>query len=720
MKSLNAPPLRILLASQDQRLRTTVSEQLERAGFATLEAGKPRTAALYRRKFQPDLVLLELDFSRETTGPALCRQLLDPTQGAVLPLLLLARAQDLVLAQAAFDNGADDIMLLPVHPTLLAQRCRRLIESSRTLRSLRHRERILEHAERLAGMGSWEWDSQTGRLYVSKQFNRILGLPDHHVTRVRDVLQQLPETERRKIISHFQQADSKDKGTISLQHRVPVAGQPHRILRHEARFILHNERDYSVYGTIQDITEEAAHREQILYLAYYDSLTRLPNRVFFRCHLDYAMEQATDSRLAVMVLNLDLFARVNNSLGHGAGDELLQKVAERLTRVFADDQATRITPGAIDDQASPEPVSNKLARLDGDQFAILLRDFSTLDDVIRFAQNLLLQLTEPFSLAGNSVVLTASLGIALYPVNGLEPEALMRNAEAAMTHAKRQGRNRYQFYASDIDSKSKQRLAVENDLRHAVRQQALSLHFQPKLHLRSDTVHSVEALVRWQHPVRGAMSPSQFVPMAEETGLIHELGGWLINAACHQARSWNQAGLPPLRIAVNLSPVQIRSETLVATLRKGFLQHRIPPSQLEVEVTETVLLEDSERVLQTLQGIRKLGVRVALDDFGTGYSSLSYLTRFPFNTLKIDRSFVSQCLQRGQAAAVIHTIIQLCKNLNLEVVAEGVESYQELKFLRDHRCDAVQGHYLSAALDAGELARFIENRAWSPRLQGLN
>ncbi|HCB41345.1 MAG TPA: hypothetical protein DEP79_16690 [Gammaproteobacteria bacterium] len=263
-----------------------------------------------------------------------------------------------------------------------------------------------------------------------------------------------------------------------------------------------------------------------------------------------------------------------------------------------------------------------------------------------------------------------------------------------------------------MDFKSKERLSVENDLRHAIRHNELELHYQPKLHLKSGSIHSVEALVRWNHPVRGLVSPSQFVPMAEEIGLINELGEWLINKACLQAKRWNEDGRPPIRIAINLSPIQIRGNSLVQMIRNALLTYRLAPSQLEVEITETVLLEDTNRVLRTLDGIRNLGVKVALDDFGTGYSSLSYLTRFPFNTLKIDRSFVSQCTQQGQAAAIIHTIIQLCKNLNLEVVAEGVEQFEELKFLLDHRCDVVQGHYFSPALSASELTDYIEKQSW--------
>jgi len=718
LKTVNQQQQTILIVNSCDQDRIAISDSLSEAGFGTVEAKNPKLALIYFKQIQPDLVLLDLDMPDVNGGLELCGQLAAAAKYANTPILALSRHNDMDLALTAFDAGASDFVIHPINNLILIQRCRYQIRSSQNLVSLKRRERILEHAERMAQMGSWEWESKTQRLYVSKEFNRILGFEENHPTSVRDVLNRLNEKERMKVVSHFQQANSRHQGKITLHHQLKSDAGIGRTLRHEARFILHSANEYSVYGTIHDITEEVAHKDQILQLAYYDALTQLPNRTFFKTHLDHAIKLARQKGhlLAVIVLDLDLFTRINNSLGHEAGDELLKKVSNRLLRSFDDTNSTALNMRAIDPQAPAEPMSNKIARLEGDQFAILINKFTKLDEVILFVQRLLKQLVTPFTLQGNNIVLTASAGIALYPVNGLGTEMILRNADAAMHFAKSQGRNNFHFYSSDIDSKSKERLSVENDLRHAIRHNELELHYQPKLHLKSGSIHSVEALVRWNHPVRGLVSPSQFVPMAEEIGLINELGDWLINKACLQAKRWNEDGLPPIRIAINLSPIQIRGSSLVQMIRNALLTYRLAPSQLEVEITETVLLEDTNRVLRTLDGIRNLGVKVALDDFGTGYSSLSYLTRFPFSTLKIDRSFVSQCNQQGQAAAIIHTIIQLCKNLNLEVVAEGVEKYEELKFLLDHRCDVVQGHYFSPALSASELTDYIARQSWVPLL----
>jgi len=714
LKTVNLHQHTILIVNGNDHDRIALSDSLNDAGFGTVEAKNPKLAVIYFRQIQPDLVLMDLDMPDVQGGLKLCGVLTAAARSSNTPIIVLSKHNDMELAATAFDAGASDFVLHPINNLILIQRCRYQIRSSQNLMSLKRRERILEHAERMAHMGSWEWESKTRRLYVSKEFNRILGFEENHQTSVRDVLDRLDNQERKKIIEHFQQTNSKHQGKITLHHRLKSDAGIGPTLRHEARFILHDGTDYSVYGTIHDITEEVAHKDQVLQLAYYDALTQLPNRTFFKTHLDHAIKLARGSGhlLAVILLDLDLFTRINNSLGHEAGDELLKKVSNRLLRIFDDSKCTALNMRAIDPQAPDEPMTDKIARLEGDQFAILINKFTKLDEVILFVQKLLKQLVTPFTLQGNNIVLTASAGIALYPVNGLGTEMLLRNADAAMHFAKSQGRNNFHFYSSDIDFKSKERLSVENDLRHAIRHNELELHYQPKLHLKSGSIHSVEALVRWNHPVRGLVSPSQFVPMAEEIGLINELGEWLINKACLQAKRWNEDGRPPIRIAINLSPIQIRGNSLVQMIRNALLTYRLAPSQLEVEITETVLLEDTNRVLRTLDGIRNLGVKVALDDFGTGYSSLSYLTRFPFNTLKIDRSFVSQCTQQGQAAAIIHTIIQLCKNLNLEVVAEGVEQFEELKFLLDHRCDVVQGHYFSPALSASELTDYIEKQSW--------
>lgn len=718
----NIDPRKFTVLIVDAQRNTQVIHILNEAGFNTVEANSTQLALLYFDQMQPDLVLMRLLLPDLDQGAGLCRQIRTQRQNGAVPILVLSDENSTEVISQAFDAGATDVIISPVNPLLLVKRTQYLIRANRTLRSLEDRERVLEQAERIASLGSWEWNNKSNTLIVSREFNRILGLEEEAQPTIFDILDMMPEAEKSKLVKHFRQKDSKHQGTITLNHKLQTETGITRILRHEAQFKLLNDVDYSIFGTIHDITDEVVHKDQILHLAYYDSLTQLPNRTFYKTHLEFAIQHArrNNGLLAVVVFDLDLFTRINNSLGHEAGDELLKQVADRLQRTYSDTECTKLNMSAIDPQAPAERMTDKLARLEGDQFALMVYNFDGLDSVILSAQRIMRQVSTPFLLRGNSIVLTASAGIALYPVNGQNAETLLRNADAAMHFAKSQGRNSFHFYSSDIDFKSRERLSMESDLRQAIRLDELQLYFQPKVHLKSGTIRSVEALVRWQHPTRGEISPAEFVSMAEEIGLINDLGIWLINRACRQAKQWNEEGLPPIRVAINLSPVQIRTGMVVGNIKSALQKHGIPPSQLEVEITETVLLEDTQRVMRTLEGIRRLGVRVALDDFGTGYSSLSYLTRFPFNTLKIDRSFVSRCARHPQSAAIIHTIIQLCKNLNLEVVAEGVETEKELQFLIDHRCDYIQGYYFSEALSAEDLSHYIKRQSWSQLLGRLN
>lgn len=711
----------VLVVDSDNAIRFAVCDTLRSAGLKVIEAKTGETGLDLFQQIKPDLVLLDLILP-DLNGFELCRTIRNREPGAHIPIMIMTRADDVESIVLAFDAGATDFITKPLHHVILEQRIRYLLRTSRAFKALRQREQRLENAERIAQLGSWEWDSKSRQMFVSREFNRLLGFAPDHPTTVRDVFQVMPEHERRSLVEHFQQQGSRQQGTITLEHAFHDLNGRRRVIRHEAEFINHDADHYTVIGTLHDITAAVASKEQILQLAYYDSLTGLPNRTFFKAHLELAITQARAAGvpLAIIVVGIDLFTRVNHSLGYDAGDELLKLVSQRLLQAFDDPGCTRLVHGAIDPHSTDTELCDKLARLEGDQFVVLMHRFSKLDNIILLIQKMMKRLATPFTLRGSNVVLTASAGVAMYPVNGQGSELLLRNADAALQFAKSQGRNNFRFYSGEIDTKSKERLSIENDLRHAIRHNELQLHYQPKVHLRQRDVRSVEALLRWRHPVKGMISPAQFVPMAEELGLINELGVWLLNEACRQTRQWNEQGLPPIRTAINLSPIQIRSGSLVEDVRKALEKNGLIPNQLEVEITETVLLEDSQRVMRTLEGLRSLGVKVALDDFGTGYSSLSYLTRFPFTTLKIDRCFVTDCVRNAQSAAVVHAIIQLCKNLSLEVVAEGVETEQELQFLFQHRCDLIQGFYFSPALDADGLANFIRRRSWIDQLDDMN
>jgi len=443
---------------------------------------------------------------------------------------------------------------------------------------------------------------------------------------------------------------------------------------------------------IQRKQAEAALREseeQLRQIAHYDNLTGLPNRVLFYDRLKQALSQARRNQwtMAVMFLDLDRFKNVNDTLGHGAGDRLLKQVSERLVAcVRSGDTA---------------------GRLSGDEFAVVLSSLAQPDDAGLVAQKMMAELSRPFDLDGKEVFASASIGITLYPADSTDQETLIRNADTAMYRAKEMGRNRIQFYTPEMNARAMEKLNLENSLRYALARQEFQLHYQPKVSLESGEVTGVEALLRWQHPALGMMSPADFIPMLEETGLIVAAGEWVIRTACAQIRAWQAAGVNPVPIAVNLSARQFQASELGTTIARILEEEGIEHRLLELEITESSIVDNTEEAARTLEFLNSLGVRVAIDDFGTGYSSLSYLKRFPLDALKIDSSFVRDISTDPDDAAITKAIITMAHSLELAVIAEGVETEQQLNFLSANGCDQIQGYIFARALPGNECTALL-------------
>jgi diguanylate cyclase (GGDEF)-like protein len=428
---------------------------------------------------------------------------------------------------------------------------------------------------------------------------------------------------------------------------------------------------------------EAANR-QLRHLATHDSLTGLPNRVLLDDRLAQAVAHADrDGRsFAVMVCDLDRFKLINDSLGHRAGDQLLQEVARRLT------EAAR----SID----------TVARLGGDEFVVIMSPVTDRLEAEAFAQRTIEAMQPPVQIAGISIHTSPSIGIAFYPTDGMTLDSLLARADAAMYTAKERGRNNVQCYAAGMSASSQAEVQLESELHDAVAQNQLELHYQPKVDTATGAVFSAEALVRWRHPRRGLVPPGDFIPLAEECGLIGAIGEWVMREACRQARAWQDAGLPAMRVAVNLSASQFRAGTLVETVRGALADAKLDAGFLEVELTESAVMSDPEESIRILEQLSRMGVILSVDDFGTGYSSMSYLRRFPIDKLKIDRSFISEVMERPEDASIVRAIVSLAHSLRLKVVAEGVESPAQLDFLKTLGCDQYQGYHFSPPLPAAE------------------
>lgn len=442
-------------------------------------------------------------------------------------------------------------------------------------------------------------------------------------------------------------------------------------------------------SVFSDITEKKMNEEHIQHLAHHDALTDLPNRLLFNERLGQAIKHASrnNKSVALLFLDLDRFKNINDSLGHPAGDDILQQISQRLLK-----QVRR---------------EDTVARLGGDEFTILLDSIECEQDAVIVAQKILDAFAAPFPVTGHQLSLTVSIGIGLYPRDGGNVDTLLRNADAAMYQAKEQGKNNYQFYTQELTNNAYERVSIENKLRLAIERGELQLNYQPQLCLNSNEVVGVEALLRWRHPKDGIISPSKFIPVTEETGLIVEIGEWALKTACHQAKRWIDSNVPFGCIAVNISGIQVQRSDLVATVDKALKESGLPAERLELEITESIIMHDTERAIKIMEALKDLGVTLSIDDFGTGYSSLSYLKRLPLHKLKIDQSFVRDIPGDNNDEAIVCAIIGLGKSLQLNVIAEGVELIEQQEFLHFHGCREVQGYLHSRPLDAETLTNWL-------------
>jgi diguanylate cyclase (GGDEF)-like protein len=438
-----------------------------------------------------------------------------------------------------------------------------------------------------------------------------------------------------------------------------------------------------------EINERKAAAERIQYLAYYDSLTGLPNRRMFSELLSRSISHARrhENHLAVLFIDLDRFKTINDTLGHEAGDSLLNEIAKRLK-------------GSLREH-------DIVARLGGDEFVVLLPEVTEETHVSAVAQKILTAIGRPLVLLGQEFRITASVGITTYPKDGADEPTLMKNADVAMYQAKAEGKNNFQFYSEELNANSFERLTLESSLRRALERHEFALHFQPKIDFPTGRITGVEALLRWQHQELGMLGPTRFISIAEETELIVPIGRWVLKSACLQNVAWQREGLPELTMAVNLSARQFNDENLLHDVADILEDTGMDPALLELEITESMLMHNVEKAIKTLNGLKRIGVRLAIDDFGTGYSSLSNLKKFPINTIKVDRSFIRDIPGNPEDVGITDAIIAMGRTLSLTVVAEGVETKEQAEFLRQHACDEFQGFYFSKAVQPAEFAKLV-------------
>jgi diguanylate cyclase (GGDEF)-like protein/PAS domain S-box-containing protein len=550
----------------------------------------------------------------------------------------------------------------------------------------------LHDITRLVSDWVWETDSKYRLVYVSPRITETLGL--------------IPQ----KIVgSTFEELGTFVSGSsVRSASEGRFRDEPYEILDRQGQRRLFHVSGLPFYctntgtllgvrGTAREVTERHKTEARMHRLAHYDRLTDLPNRALFRDQLAHLLSraQAKGGILGLLYLDLDDFKEINDSFGYEIGDKLLEAVADNLRN--------HIRTNDIFGRRESEVI----ARLGGDEFTLILQDLKDVDGAATAAQRIISEISKPFYIDGHEIRISASIGIAIYREGEIDSEKLLKNADLALYQSKANGRGKYFFYNPDLNDEMQARKALERDLRSAIDRNEMHLCFHPLVDLSTGRVTGVEALLRWIHPERGEVRPDVFIPVAEATGVITRLGEWVMRTSCRQVKEWQQAGLAPVRVGINLSPVQFRRSDLPQVVKRVLHDTGLDPRWLEIEITEGTLMDDVDTVINTLQALRNLGVDLAIDDFGTGYSSLAYLQRFPVNRLKIDRSFVGNVCSDPGNAAITRAIVTLAHDLGMKVIAEGVENRGQFDFLKAEGCDEAQGFYFTQPLTTTEMTKWL-------------
>ncbi len=571
-------------------------------------------------------------------------------------------------------------------------------------RALATNELRLANAQRIAGIGDWERDLISGSLTRSEEVYRIFGREPGDLSSTSAIPPEIVHPEDKQLVDEFINAAQHRGEDFNVDFRIVLPDGSTRYIHGQGEVLQDPAgRVIRLAGTVQDISARKLAEKQIEYLALHDGLTGLPNPRFFRDEVTKAISEAVrfETMLATLFLDLDRFKNVNDSLGHGIGDLLLKEVAERVTHCLRKGDAVSREP-----EGSQE---NVLARQGGDEFTVLLTTLRHAEDAARVAQRILDALASPFRIEGHEIFTSASIGIAVFPDDGGDVETLLKNADTAMYSAKEEGRKNYKFFTEEMNKAARAKLSLESDLHNALRQNEFILHYQPQIEVASRKIVGVEALIRWQHPKRGLVPPLEFIPLAEERGLIIPIGEWVLRSACAQGSAWQKAGLGRITVAVNMASPSFRQMDLMAVVADALEKSGLEPGFLELEVTESIMMRDVEAVLTMLKKLKGIGIHLSIDDFGTGYSSLSYLQRFPLDALKIDRSFVNN-IDKPEGSAIALAIMALAKSLNLKVIAEGVETEHQVRILREHGCEFMQGFLFSRPVSAEEIARLLQQQ----------
>lgn len=686
-KMIDSRSTLVMVVDDSKYMRLTIVDFLKKIGYEVLEAENGKQAlALYEDK-KPDIILMD-KLMPVMDGITACKELQKLPGGSLTPVIMITSQEDEDSVEQAFQAGATDYISKPIHWAVLRNRIKRLVNARYTEISLAESEAFAQSIINYALDGiitvdkdgkirsfnpasehifGYNFDEIIGKNikilipeFLSKVYNEIHSV-NHNGTNITGIT--------REITGH-----RKDTTTFPLELTV-------------SQFYSNEEPVFIII--FRDVSERYHYEETIRHQAFHDSLTNLPNRLLLKNRLNQEIFHAkfNKQRLVLMYIDLDRFKLVNDTQGHGFGDKLLQIITNRLRNCVRK--------------------NDTIARMSGDEFTILLTGIKDKANIVKIAQKILNTIRDPIEIADQKLYITGSIGIAVYPEDGGDVEALLKSADIAMYRAKEKGKNNFQFFTLSLNEKVLKRLEMENNLHKAIDNNELMVYYQPKINAETEKIIGMEALVRWQHPELGMIMPDKFIPLAEDTGLIVPIGEWVLRTACAQNKTWQDQGYPPLKIAVNLSGRQFELQNLSEIIINILKETGLDPKWLELEITERVAMQNAERTLEIMRELKDIGVQFVIDDFGTGYSSLSYLKKFSVSKLKIDKSFIQE-LNLKQDSTITTTIINLGKNLKLEVVGEGVENKIQYDFLKRNQCDELQGFLFGKPMPADEFRKLLD------------
>ncbi|MBA2689529.1 MAG: EAL domain-containing protein [Burkholderiales bacterium] len=708
---------KLLVVDDELRMRQSLVDLVRLQGYQADTADSGHTAIQRLAESTYDLVLLDL-FMPDTDGYAVMQHMVE--HHPKVAVIVVSGDGTIQAAIRALRSGAYDFLRKPYEPEELFKTIenalgkRRLeLENESFQLKLEQSEKWYRYLVDNSPDIIYTLDQDGCFRFLSNRVETLLGydkeelIGKHYTTIIYD-----EDIERAKFVFNERRTGSRASADVEVRLKCKEGGA---LMHFENRFITielnamgmyvesnseTSPKFVGTYGVAKDITDRKKAEETIYHQAYHDLLTGLPNRLLFRDRLNLAIAQAKRSRqkLSVMFLDLDRFKVVNDSLGHVVGDHLLQSVANRLGKCVRE--------------------GDTLARLGGDEFTLLLPQIVHPEAAANTAKKILNVLARPFFIAGQDHHFSASIGIAIYPEDGDTVDTLIKNADIAMYHVKDLGRNNYAFFTQVKNTAYSDRLSLESDLRKAIVNNELELYYQPQVNTSTGAVVGMEALIRWNHPLRGLLYPADFIPLAEETGLIGSIGEWVLHTACSQSRAWQAAGVPPIRMSVNLSAHQIEQQNFLDKIIQLLRDTGLPSQNLEIEITESAMMKDIEKTQDKLRELAGLGVRISVDDFGTGYSSLSYLKNLPIHSIKIDQSFIRDLSATESETSIVTAMIQIAKGLKLKLIAEGVETDYQLAFLRDNHCEECQGFLFSRPVNTAEATRIlVANQPLVPLLE---